>query len=282
MRRPGLASLSLAGVLLAASAATAGGGAADLLYERTVMSAADDRCGLFAPDLGSALDAARLQARGAALRSGTSDARVTAIERQARARAATVACASPDVSTAAARVRDAFEGWREVGRMDFPGERQGWIADRASSREPAWRLRQDARVGFERATLGIGGTHTASAMVATVEGPPPASARLLARHLIRSPRPLTAGALSTRGPRGSGARVFLAEARTPAPVGLRSGSARATTFRFPAAAVEALSGLDARESVAVEFADAQGRVHTAWFEVGDFAAGRAFLAAGRR
>jgi hypothetical protein len=40
------------------------------------MTAADGRCRLFAPAVGSALDAARAQARGATLRSGASEVQV--------------------------------------------------------------------------------------------------------------------------------------------------------------------------------------------------------------
>ncbi|MFI4975117.1 MAG: hypothetical protein ACHP84_11310, partial [Caulobacterales bacterium] len=48
--------------------------AVDSYYERAVMSAANQRCGLFTPNLASALGAAEAQARGAALRSGLSSA----------------------------------------------------------------------------------------------------------------------------------------------------------------------------------------------------------------
>ncbi len=40
----------------------------DLYFERSVMSAADSRCALFTPEIGAALNAAKAQARGAALR----------------------------------------------------------------------------------------------------------------------------------------------------------------------------------------------------------------------
>jgi hypothetical protein len=53
---------------------------------------------------------------------------------------------------------------------------------------------------------------------------------------------------------------------------------------FPAAAANALAALDPREAATVEFLFPSGqgeRVEAASIEVGDFAAGRAFLAAGR-
>ena len=61
---------------------------ADLFYERAVMSAADTRCGLFAPDVAAALAAATAQARGAALRAGTASDVLRATSQQAQAKAA--------------------------------------------------------------------------------------------------------------------------------------------------------------------------------------------------
>jgi len=58
---------------------------ADLFYERTVMTAADARCDLFAPEVGAALAAATAQARGAALRAGASAEALRAVELSARA-----------------------------------------------------------------------------------------------------------------------------------------------------------------------------------------------------
>jgi hypothetical protein len=74
--------------------------------------------------------------------------------------------------------------------------------------------------------------------------------------------------------------VVLAAEAGPAGPGLASGRERALAFRFPAAAAEALAGLDPRERFAVEFLMPGDRVRTASFEVGDFAAGRAFLGLG--
>ena len=52
-------------------------------------------------------------------------------------------------------------------------------------------------------------------------------------------------------------------------------------FVFPERAIAALGELDPREAVRIEVLDARGRiVETLFVEVGDFAAGAAFLAAG--
>ena len=58
-----------------------------------------------------------------------------------------------------------------------------------------------------------------------------------------------------------------------------------TAFRFPAAAAEAIAVLDPREAMTIEFLYAGRRgdvIRKAYIEVGDFAAGRAFLAASKR
>ena len=91
-------------------------------YERSVMTAANQRCGLFTPDLASALAAAQAQARGAALRSGASSGTLAQLEERARVRAGVVACNSPDVATAAGRVRSAFDGYSRLLKMNFPGD----------------------------------------------------------------------------------------------------------------------------------------------------------------
>ncbi len=80
-----------------------------------------------------------------------------------------------------------------------------------------------------------------------------------------------------RPPRGA-TRAFMAEARSEADdLLLPKGSEGGWAFRFPAAAAQALADLDPREAVAVEFLFPGDRVRTAYVEVGDFAAGRAFL-----
>src|SRR5512140_1888452 len=95
---------------------------ADLFYERAVMSAADQRCGLFAPDVAAALAAATAQARGAALRAGTSADTLRAVERSAQAKAAGADCRSADVATAAARVKNAFSGFAKLTRLTYAGD----------------------------------------------------------------------------------------------------------------------------------------------------------------
>ena len=110
----------LAGVLgLALGAApktAAASSALDLYYQRAVMSDADVRCRLFSPEIASTLNAARAQARGAALRAGADGDAVQQAADRARAMANRSPCNSRDLATAAGRVRTAFDGYsRQTG-----------------------------------------------------------------------------------------------------------------------------------------------------------------------
>lgn len=301
MPSPGRASrfaaLGLA-VLALAAAPPARADAVEAYYERAVMVAADRQCGLFTPDLSSALAAAEAQARGAALRGGARTAVLDQVEQRARVRIAGLPCSAPDIATAAARVRTAFAGYARLQRMNYPGEIAGWLAVRgAPVRTSIWKLSQLARFGSDSAVLGLAGRDGPSALLAVAsfpDGARPYTARLVMRDRDLAPEPFLNMIRSHGGPLPLAARmpprsavaVVLAEARgaaepTLAPPGARS----AIAFRFPKAAAEALAGLDPREAVAVDFVfpGARGdQVRTAYFEVGDFAAGRAFLPAAQR
>lgn len=279
----GAASLLSPGVLLAANAA-------DQLYERTLMTAADGRCQLFAPAIGSALDAARAQARGATLRSGASQAQVEAVEQRARSKAASTNCASKDLTTAAVRVRSAFEAYKSMQRITYPGDVAAWQAERAlSATIPLWRLSQPSSFGADRLIFGLAGRANAKAMIAVVtfaDNAQPYAARVVMRDPARTQGPY----IDARGGRNlsakvaprSASQVFNAEAREPASVTLLpTGAKTGTAFRFPMTAADAMSKLDPREAVTIEFSFAgragSDQVRKAYVEVGDFAAGRAFL-----
>ncbi|HZZ87914.1 MAG TPA: hypothetical protein VFE13_06215, partial [Caulobacteraceae bacterium] len=113
------------------------------------MSAADQRCGLFAPDVAAALAAATAQARGAALRAGTAPGVLIQTEKTAQTRAANADCRSRDVTLAAERVRDAFSGFAKLTRLTYAGDVAGWAADRNLYRTARWRLSQEARFGAD-------------------------------------------------------------------------------------------------------------------------------------
>jgi hypothetical protein len=262
----------------------------DLFYERAVMSAADQRCGLFAPDVAAALAAATAQARGAALRAGTSGEALRQAERTAQAKAAAVDCRSQDIATAAARVKNAFAGFAKLTRLTYAGDVAGWQADRNIYRTARWQLSQETSFGPDRMAFGLIGKDGPGALVAVArfaDGSQPYAARLVLRDGTRSAQPYLAryGSGSTAGlplaqrlPPSGAQKAFAAAARAPAgPDLLPKGATSGWAFRFPDAASQELARLDPRESVAVDFLFAGDVTRRAYVEVGDFAAGRAFL-----
>lgn len=283
--------MGLLGVVLAATPAAALAQPADLFFERSVMTAADGRCGLFTPEVSAALAAGAAQARGAALRAGDDLKSLAAREADARRYAGRLDCKNPKVLAEAARVQQAFSGYARVTRMTYPGDAADWRADRGSGRAARWRLAQDTAFGGGRMTFGLAGREGANALVAVADfadGQTPYAARLVLRDGARTLGPY----LDTRGkaaplsrkllPRGA-TRAYMAEARSEADeMLLPKGSDSGWAFRFPAAAAQALAELDPREAIAVEFLFPGERVRTAYVEVGDFAAGRAFLQAASR
>ncbi|WP_309643243.1 hypothetical protein [Phenylobacterium sp.] len=287
----GWVGLTLAATLVV-SPGVATAGAVDLFYERTVMTVADSRCGLFEAPVGAALAAGQAQARGAVLRAGTDRGTLKAVETRARNKAAVIPCDSQDLNIAAARVRQAFDGYAQLSRMTYPGDHAQWQADRASGQAARWRLQQQSTFGWNRMVFGLAGRDGANALMAVAgfpDGQTPYAARLVLRDadLTIGPYLDTRGEavgrlpLARRMPPSGALAIYAAEARSSAgrdllPKDLKSGWA----FRFPAKAAAALASLDPREAVAVEFlfADGQGEtVRRAYVEVGDFAAGRAFL-----
>jgi hypothetical protein len=276
----GVAASACPGALLAANAG-------DQLYERTLMTAADARCRLFSPTISAALDASRAQARGATLRSGATELQVTALEKRARAKAAGAACDSKDLTLAASRVKKAFEGYSQMLSMTYPGDVSSWKAERSvSATIPVWRLSQPSSFGANRVLFGLAGRTKAMIAVATFEnGQRPYVARVILRDTSRTLGPYIdprsgknlAGKVAPR----NASLVFTAESRDEAPLTLLpTGAKTGLAFRFPPAVAQAMSQLDPREAVVIEFAFAgRGEEDTrkAYIEVGDFAAGMAFL-----
>jgi len=279
----------------AASTTAAASSAASLYYDRSVMSAADVRCRLFTPDIASALNASKAQARGAALRQGDDDLALAQIAFRAQTKADAAPCGSRDLVTAAARVRTAFDGYSRLLRLNLPGDVAGWRADRTLPiAGPVWRLSQTALMDGAVVTFGLTGQQDHAQQLTAASdfggGPEPYAARLLIRNQARAPQPyldvqrvgsIAGLALRARTPPRSMTRAYLAEARGPADRRLLiPGQKAATAFRFPAAAIDAIAALDPREAITVEFlfSGQTGDVaRQAFIEVGDFAAGQAFL-----
>lgn len=283
VKRSGL-KLAATAIAVWAVAAPLGAWAAhpsNVYYERSLMSAAGARCSLFTPGVAAALEAGAQQARGAALRSGMAMNDLKQVRARALAKAAAVACDSNDLTIAAGRVRSAFQAWAKLTKMTFPGEHAPWYADRSTYRSAQWRLYQTGRAGAAPATFGIAGDLDRNALVAVAgfAGPQPYAARLVMRDEARAALPWLGTAATRPLPPRSASLVLMAEGKSTADRGLLFGTARSgVAFRFPARAAQRLATLDPRERFAVEFLFPGDRMVTATFEVGDFAAGRAFLA----
>jgi alkylhydroperoxidase family enzyme len=298
MRR-GATALMVGGAALVVPGLASAAGAAELFYERAVMSAADERCNLFTPPVSAALEAARAQARGAALRGGAEAAELQLVQARARRKAASVSCTSPDMRTAAQRVRIAFDGYARLYRMSFPGDVAAWKAERIMpERGEGWRLSQFARFGSDKLNFGLaagrGQPGRLTGAVIFADNARPFAARIVIRDVTRTSAPYLGDArggptarlpLDRRVAPRSAARAFLAESRATDVRLSPDPGETATVFRFPAAAAAAIAGLDPREAVSVEFVFA-GRsrdvVRTAYLEVGDFAAAQAFLTVASR
>lgn len=280
--RLGLA-LTLTGLALAAWTPAKAGGPIDAYYERSLMAAAGARCNLFTGQVRAALEAAQAQARSAALRGGRSEPDVQAVLTEAGARADATPCGSRDLAVAASRVRSAFEGWSRVTRVVYPGAGGGWAADRSVYRSAHWRLVETSGAD---AAFGVAGDEATpwalAAVLGSTGGEAPYAARLKFRDPSRDRSPWLARGGAEILPPPAALRTVFAEAKGPAGAGLGRGDASAVAFRFPAWAAQALSGLDPRERFEVEFLFAHDRIRSATFEVGDFAAGSAFLAMGPR
>ncbi|HYE43303.1 MAG TPA: hypothetical protein VEA15_07895, partial [Caulobacteraceae bacterium] len=271
--------VAAAAVLLPSLAAAAP--AANVYYERALMSAAGARCGLFTPAVATALSAATAQARGAALRSGVAITDLKQVRARASAKAAGTPCDSADLRTAAGRVRSAFEAWSRLAKMTFPGERAPWLADRTSYRSARWKLVQTPPRQPVATAFGYAGDLDRQALLAVADfgADQPYAARLVLRDETRTPLPWLGSATTRALPPRAASRFIMAEARDVAEPGLVPAPGKSgTAFRFPARAADALAELDPRERFAVEFLFRGDRVKTVVFEVGDFAAGKAFLA----
>ncbi|MGZ8362903.1 MAG: hypothetical protein ACXW3D_03495 [Caulobacteraceae bacterium] len=268
----------LGGMVLAPAVASAA--PADTYYDRAAISAANVRCRLFDPQVSGALAAGVIQARNGALRAGVEPAELARLKAEADLKGASVDCASPDLRAIADKVKAGFEGYSRLTRISFPGDAAAWKADRTGL---TWALSQPVTFGGDRMTLGIArGNSGAQALVAQASfagGAVPYAARIVVRDPRVAPSAFTAkGPLPRRAATGGTAQAFSATSRV-------GGTAEGVAFAFPAAAKDALAALDPREAATVEFLFS-GRngesVKRAYVEVGDFAAGQAFLNVARR
>jgi len=264
-------------VMLLSAALAATPAAADparVYFERSLISEAHARCGLFDSATARALDAGVAQARGAALRAGVREADLASEQARAAGRARQIACDDAELEMVAGRVRSAFSTWARTPRMEFPGDRSAWSAERTAYPGQSWRVRQDgAGVIF-----GFAGAGTGHTLALAVEDEAVVSVRLIVRDPSRAGTAWVARDGAAETPPPSASRVFMAGRGRPTPETLSAGGGK--LFRFSTAAANAIAGLDPRERFAVELVRADGHSRTVTLGAGDFAAARAFLAMG--
>lgn len=277
---PLMASLMMVGTMAMASAAHAT--ATDLYYERSVAMAAQTKCDLFETKVTAALHAATLQARGAALRSGVEASQLAEVSARARARVDQVSCRDGQLRLLATRVQSGFAGWSRAARISFAGDRAVWHGDRFASKQPTWRLSQDGMTGTSPVRLGLIGRDPSQVRMASVVSfvgrNRPYAARLVVRNVEALPRPWLSG--EGLPPASAQSSYFATDVKAAPRELLKTGQRQGEQWLFGTAAIEALSKLDPRESVRIDFLFRDDSVASAQFEVGDFAAGRAFLAMG--
>lgn len=253
-------------------------------YERSFVVEADARCRLFSPDLGKALAASALQARGAAARAGASEAVLSEALQRARSGAASTSCQDPELVVVRDRVASAFSAWTAMRRMEFPGIRAGWQADRTPFEATGWRLVQTTTTGGASVGFGLeadsAGQESLSAVVSFVGKSRPYAVRLSMRNPDRAPHPWLVAESGSLPPETARQAFFASSNRQADPLLLSQDHEQGETWVFPMAAAEALSGLDPREAFVIEFLFRDDSVARARFEAGDFAAGRAFTAMG--
>ena len=260
------------------------------------LRAGDEACGLFDAPHRALLDAALARARDDRVRAGADPSTLD------RAEARRDSAAPPDCEAAAlAELKRRHEARAAAlagySDLTFPGVHRDWVVDRGAvraghSNTPRWRIAQ--RDGQGQAWFGVyehdGRMQLALAYNSEVRA---ARAGLMFRDADRQAHPLdfTAGGLlpapdgdpaaSWGAPAGAQARVS-ASSRLGAELAANlapAGGTPARGFAFSMDALQRVSALAPRESLAVELRDATGQVtERYWFEIGALRAAMALQA----
>jgi hypothetical protein len=241
--------------------------------ERVAMRALDQRCNFFQNGPRRALGGFTAQARGAALRAGSSAQDLSLIAQQARAAMAQKSCSDPAIRAEADRVIAAHKGWRAQMRAEYKGQVRVWHVDRTGL--DAWRAWQDLGKGV-RAGFVLQDGQLAFAVEVPDESA--ASARLYLRDPSKL-RPPPAGQ-SLQPPLRIGTITHVAANKRPADTRTRIGTpARAGTMLiFSNTTTRATLNGDPRDSFEVEITSRSGQATHAIVEIGDIVAAYAFAA----
>lgn len=295
----------VAGLLAFAAPGVIAADATDAITATTVsryfLTQADARCHALPADAATALKAGYLQARNTALRAGHSMSDLAPWLDRARDAAANVPCDNAKLDGDFTDAAQAYRRFITQIRLDLPGVRAGWQADRAYGDDARWRLVQYQNLADADLAFGIYGKLGAprfTVMANFHDGEKPYAARLL----LRNPQTLSYGLIDTASLSVSPTRPFgfdgdalgfMARASNDVSAvlhpalqvqtaslafGSSTGPAEqdATRFDFPSRAWPAIARLDPREDMVVEF-DFDSGPRYVRFEVGDFITGLMFV-----
>lgn len=186
--------VALSVALGAHAAADAASPAQTAFVERTRVAALAERCDGLSAGARTALEAGRLQARGALLRAGATPQRLDAIaDALADQVSAELACDDPLVANEFARLEDAHAGWRAELQAHFPARHTAWVATRPRfDVPPMWAVKQtraddDVSVTVGRSTAGVDGGDLALTVLVATNAGVPVSARLIVRDVVLAP-----------------------------------------------------------------------------------------------
>lgn len=268
------------GLMTAASASADAPNARAAYAERRGLIEADTQCRLFEPSIRSALQVTAAQARGALLRSGWTNAQMRELENAAVGAARARSCTDERTATAAADARRAFITWANAGTMEFPAWERTWIARRAVTSDPAWRLSQ-AIDGPIASVFGVRQRGNAQHLVLIIPvargATAPTSVTLVMRDATRGR--VQEISLTQRMSYGLAAGAPGPNAATNVPstrtIERLDGGRSQAVFTFPDTAFRDLMTLDPRETV--ELRVTTRGTQRLFAEVGDVGAARAFL-----
>lgn len=276
--------LAAAAALLSLAGHATAAPAPDVAFaERSALLALDVKCDLLRAPVRTALEAATNQAHGALLRSGWTQARAAELRTRAAEAGARKACTDPAVAKAVTDANTGYAGWARVMSMRFTGGFSAWSARRTPDPD-RFLLRQDA-IGSRRGAFGLRETENGVRMTLALPigagERAPATVRLVLRDRGKAPvsapdlRQTPARNLSELAPSQAMQAALLPMARGQAR--LENPNRTHVLFMFPDGLANRLAMLDPREAFFVEIDGPSPQ--RLLFEVGDFAAARAFLAA---
>lgn len=241
--------------------------------ERMAMRAIDERCQLLEIGPRRALAGFTAQARGAALRSGSSTLRLDMIADQAKTAASAKPCSDPSVQSESHRIIAAHKGWRAQLTGKYAGLVRSWKVDRGG--KDIWRALQDTGSATQAGLVASG-----SGLSFAVETPDvdASGARLFLRDRSKLGPPQPSQTLIP--PLRNGTTIHIASSRRPAATRARVESKPriGTLFVFSDATTRAVLNADPRDAFEIEITSRSGTVTQLLVEVGDLVAAFTFAA----